>query len=156
MSKIDKLYLVDSNDGGTVYHWFYTDKKRDNINYDEVIEGYSDMNPKEREEAEEYVNQFFTFDELKPLTHFLNAEFGIENFAILELSTSIETHCNENGSREKFLTLKEVNSKYFDNNFNDIESQDLPFKISGLPCLIYGMSMRSIVEDKSIRPLEYT
>jgi len=156
MSKINKLYLVDSKDKGTVFHWFYTDKRWDKANYDEIIEGYSDMNPEEKKEAEDYVNQLFTVDEVESLTHFLNAELGVEGLVVVEMPTPIRTHCNEDGSREKYLTLREVNSMYFDNNFKDIERHELPFKICGIPCLIWGMSMRSIVPNKSITPLEYT
>jgi len=93
---INKMYTVLSpmpafnswKGRGTVVFWYRAGKVRDGFQYGEIIKGYNDMTPKDKQLSENCVNELFTSEEVKALGHFVETELERELIVQAEINLS--------------------------------------------------------------------
>jgi hypothetical protein len=84
MKNTKKLYragsvIYDSNgNNGINVSWYNADIKTYPVKYEDIIKDYEEMPSKIKMAAIRYVDEFFTFDQLKLLEQFIKEEFAME------------------------------------------------------------------------------
>jgi len=153
--KIEKLYRVYSNinnfngNGNVRATWYYADKKWAGVNYDKIIKGYVDMDLESRKDAEDYVNEMFTEDEIEFLKHFIKKELEAD-LVVLEEPLPIDVNSfDEYGQEIRLYNFSEWAPGSDIIHLNRMENYDLPFKIKGLGYQdIYPLSCNFITKPQ--------
>jgi hypothetical protein len=140
MTKITKLcrvHAVDKSkkDGRRYIHYFYVDKKWDDVNYAEIIADYKDMDAEDKEYTEEIVNEMFTAEEVELLKVYIEQEeVGMELF-VKEYSLPIATrHLYSDGlGIVRIATFKIIESLEPKGTTDLVYiNNGLPFKVAGI------------------------
>jgi len=137
MIKIDKLYRATShfnslngNENVTVT-WYYANKRWADVNYKEIIKGYADMDLVDREDAENYINEFFAADEIELLKQFLEVDLGL-GVHVSEHPIPIEAiEFDDNYKDIRLLPYSEIASSSNTTYLNEVDNYNLPFKVWG-------------------------
>ena len=84
----NKLYrafsFVDNHQGlsNVYFTWFYHQRQKPLALYDELIEGYVELNKKEKAHAQRYVDELFIDEEVEAFCELLHDVYEIESFIV--------------------------------------------------------------------------
>ena len=139
MKEIKKLYragsvVYDSNGkNGIRVIWYYAENRVYPVKYENIIKDYKKMPSREKMAAIRYVDEFFTYDQIKLLKEFIKKEFGTE--------LTVEEHCfpiiaqeiDKDGDEVINLAFGEFEAGGRINivQLNKLDNYDLPFKVKG-------------------------
>ncbi|MEN8222371.1 MAG: hypothetical protein ABFR36_03845 [Acidobacteriota bacterium] len=106
-----------------LFTWFIVDRIESEIMYEDVIINYSQLNEKDRNNGEKFINELFSYEEAQ----MLKSELDLKSSA---LSTIEEVKLPVPDHIEPFSSLKTEKGKGF-SDLSAFKSYQLPFKVRG-------------------------